>query len=441
MLPSSGDYMATRLEIETLISYVIGEENRQQLIKSGLDGVPAESRARALRGLQDLGWIGPSGTADFEMSYSLTKEGRRICTETPPVTDLEKCAQKHVEGLRLAESRESSTRRKGLRQLIEIECEMGNWDSALMNCYELRKSAERDRDIDSLAAALYHEGMVEVAQNKWDEALESYLDSIEKYMEIGDRRGVCEINRAMGVIYGNKGDYVSALRCFDNSLTMALEIDDKDLQAKAQGNLAIIYDLQGRLDESERANEHCLSYFLENGDLSNAARAANNLGVLNLTKERFQVSAEYFDKTIHAGRNLMRKEVLARGLVNGGYCYARLGQTGRALQYTDEAISLLKEPNDMNMLALAYRNYGYIESKSSNMEKGAHWFEKSVRLAKASGVEDTYAACCYEYGMALIRSTVNLGLAKKLMKRAAAVYRDIGNIDFAKRVESRTPSL
>ena len=433
--------MATRLEIETLISYVLGEENRQLLIKSGLDAVPDARRSAALRGLQDLGWIGPSGTADFEMSYSMTREGRFIFSETPAVAALAGAAQRHVEALRLADSSGSLTRRDGLKRLISIDCERGNWDSALMNCYELRKSAENERDLESLASALYHEGMVEVAQNRWDDALESYLNAMEKYMEIGDRKGVCEINRAMGVIYGNKGDYVSALRCFDNSLTMAMEMGDRALQAKAEGNLAIIYDLQGRMEEAERANEHCLAYFLDNGDLSNAARAANNLGVLNLSKERFQVSAEYFDKTIHAGRNLMSKEILSRGLVNGGYCYARLGQTSRALQYTDEAISLLKEPNDLNMLALAYRNYGYIESKSSNMEKGADWFEKSIRMAKASSVEDTYAACCCEYGMALIRSTVNLSLAKKLMKRAAAIYRDIGNIDHAKRVESRTPSL
>jgi len=433
--------MATRLEIETLISYVLGEENRQLLIKSGLDAVPDARRSAALRGLQDLGWIGPSGTADFEMSYSITREGRFIFSETPAVTALAGAAQRHVEALRLADSSGSLTQREGLKKLIAIDCEKGNWDSALMNCFELRKSAEQERDIESLAFAFYHEGMVEAAQNRWDDALASCLNAIERYMDIGDRRGVCEINRAMGVIYGNKGDHVSALRCFDNSLTAALEIGDRALQAKAEGNLAIIYDLQGRVEEAERANEHCLAYFLGTGDLSNAARVANNLGILNLSKERFLVSAEYFDKTIHAGRNLMNKEVLARGLVNGGFCYARLGQTGRGLQYTEEAISLLREPNDLNMLALAYRNYGYIESKNSNMEKGGAWFEKSIRTAKASGVEDTYAACCYEYGTALIRSTVNLSLAKKLMKRAAAVYREIGNIDKAKRVESRTPAF
>jgi len=432
--------MATRLEIETLISYVLGEENRQLLIKSGLDAVPEMRRAAALRGLQDLGWIGPNGTADFEMSYSITKEGRFIFSKTPAVTALEDSAQRHVEALRLADSCMSLTQREGLKKLISIDCEKGNWDSALASCYDLKKSSEREKDFAALAFAYYHEGMIEVAQNRWDDALASCLCAIEIYMETGDRKGVCEINRALGVIYGNKGDHVAALRCLDNSLTVALEIGDRALQAKAQGNLAIIYDLQGRKDEAEKANEHCLAYFLETGDMSNAARVANNLGLLSLSREKFEVSAEYFDKTIQAVRALMNKEVLAKGLVNGGYCYARLGQTGRGLQYTDEAVSLLKEPNDLNMLALAYRNYGYIESKNSNMEKAEPWFEKSVRTAKASGVEDTYAACCYEYGMALIRSTVKLGLAKKLMKRAASTYRDIGNMDYAKRVETRTPA-
>jgi tetratricopeptide (TPR) repeat protein len=256
-------------------------------------------------------------------------------------------------------------------------------------------------------------------------------------METGDRKGVCEINRALGVIYGNKGDHVAALRCLDNSLTVALEIGDRALQAKAQGNLAIIYDLQGRKDEAEKANEHCLAYFLETGDMSNAARVANNLGLLSLSREKFEVSAEYFDKTIQAVRALMNKEVLAKGLVNGGYCYARLGQTGRGLQYTDEAVSLLKEPNDLNMLALSYRNYALIEFRNSNVDQAFKWFEKSVRTARSSGVEDTYAACCYEYGLALIRSLTNIKLAKKLLAKAADTYKAIGNSQLARTAEAK----
>lgn len=433
--------MSTREEIATLISYVLSERNRQILINSGLDSLPKDRLISALRGLQDLGWIGHGGLADFAESYSLTKEGRRIVSERPPITQIEKSACEHVEALRLSDSDPNGDRKTGLRKLIEIDCNHGNWDSAVLKCYELGKAAERSKDFGNLAFAAFYQGRVEVSQNRWEEALESYLTAIEKYMEIGDRKGVCEANRAMGVVYGNKGDHDSAIRCFESSLSMAKSIGDRHAESLAEGNLAIIYDLEGRTEESENALKHCLDYFLEVGDHAMAARASINLGVLNMSRDEFQVAGEYFGKTISTSRELNNKELLGISLINAGYCYARTGDISRAITCSDEAVQIFKEPNNQNMLALAFRNYGYVEFRNSKLDSAFEWFEKSVRAARASGVEDTLAACCYEYGMALIKSTVNLRLAAKLLKKSSSVYRGIGNIARARSAEAQLSAI
>lgn len=433
--------MANRNEIQSLIFYVLGENNRQSLIKSGLDGVPKEARVAALRGLQDLGWIGHGGLADFEESYSLTKEGRRVAATHPEVATFEKNTQEYIAAFRDLEGGTNGSRREALKRLIGIQCEIGSWDSALLNCFELRKDAERAKDVGSAAFALSYQGRIEVAQNRWDEALESYLNAIERFMETGDREGVCTANRAMGIIYGNKGDHASAIRCLESSHTMARDIGNRELEAKTEANLAIVYDLEGREQESENASRHCLSYFLETGDLSTASRVSNNLGVLNLSRERYETAAEYFEKTIESCRTIHNKEVLGASLVNAGYCYARTGDISRSVAYTDEAVTIFKEPHNMNMLALAYRNYGYLEFRNSNLHGAFEWFEKSVRAAKASGVEDTFAACCVEYGMALIKSATDIKLAKKLLKKSSSVYREIGNAARARIIESRLASI
>lgn len=430
--------MAARNEIETLVSYVLSEKSRESLIKSGLDGVPKDRLVASLRGLQDLGWIN-GGSADFAESYSLTREGRRVALERPAPSRLGPGTLQHIEAIRAVDSSLNGERKEALIRLITIECELGNWDSALMYSYELKKIAERTRDNVALAASLFYEGKVDLAMNRWDEALESYLDALERYMEAGDRKGVCETNRAMGVVYGNKGDFASARRCFESSLAMAEETGDQAAAAKARGNLATIYDLEGRVDESENANKWCLNYFIETGDVKAAAITANNLGVLNMTRERFEVASEYFEKTISSGRVLGNKQIVSTALVNCAYCYARAGQTSQALAYTDEAVQMLKEPNDLNMLALAYRNYGYVEFRNSG--RGFDWFEKSVRTAKSSGVEETFAACCSEYGSALIRSTTNLHLAKKLLKKASSTYESIGNMKAARAIDARLAAI
>ena len=429
--------MAARREIEALIFYVLGERNRQLLISEGLEAVPTESRVAALRGLQDLGWIGHGGFADYEDSYSLTEEGRHVVSTEPPLSSFEKSPRDHIENLRMLDEGTNGSRKDALKKLIVAGCDTGNWDTALVNCFELRKLAEKSKDYESLAFALFNEGKVEAAQNRWDEALESYLAAVEKYMDVGDRAGVAESNRALGVVYGSKGDHASALRCFESSLSMSKAIGNKLLEAKAEGNLAIIYDMEGRAESSEAAHARSLGLFLELGDLTSAARTSNNLGVLNMDRDRFETAAEYFEKTIQTCRENSSRSVLGIALVNAGYCFARTGQTHNAIRYTDEAIAIFREPNDQNMLALSYRNYGTIEMRNSNYERAFDWFEKSVRAAKASGVDNTFAACCYEYGMALIKTMTNPRLAKKLLKRSSSVYRDLGNTKRAQTIESR----
>jgi len=437
LYPFRVELMATREEIITLISYVLGEKNKQLLIASGLEGLPKEGRISALRGLQDLGWVGHSGLADYVESYSLTKEGRRIASERPPVTALEHLVREHVEALRTVDSEVNCAQKDGLRRLITLDCDMGNWDTALIHCYELRKLADRTKDTEASAFALLHEGKVGMAQNRWDEALEAYLGANEKFMEAGDRTGVAMTNRALGVIYANKGDHTSAMSCFESSLSMARMIKDRDLEAKAEGNLANLYGLQGRHMEAEKAYERCLTYFLEAGDMVCTARTSNNLGVINLRREDYQLAAEYFEKTIDACRSIKSKEVLGIALVNCGYCNAKCGDLNRAVTHTDEAVAILKEPNDTNLLALTYRNYGYIEMRSGKYDTAFDWFEKSVRIAEASGVEDTMAACCYEYGMGLITAVTDIRFAKKLLKKSASLFRSIGNVDRARYIEKR----
>lgn len=433
--------MTTRAEIQMLVSYVLGEKSKESLLSTGFDSLPQEKKVSALRGLQDLGWISHGGMADYAESYSLTKEGRRIVSERPEVSALDKKTQEHLIALGTVDSSSNGERKEGLGRLIDIECELGNWDSALLNCYELRRLAERTKDAQMVAQSLYNQGKVEVAQNRWDEALESYLNALEKFMESGDRKGVCETNRAMGVVYGNKGDHASAKRCLESSVDCAKALGERALQAKAEANLAIIYDLEGRFEQSEQASKNCLEYFLQAGDSAAAGRISNNLGVLNMSREKYGTAAQYFEKAIDLCRALKMKDVFGAALVNAGYCFAKTGNAGPAISYTDEAISIFKEPNNLNMLALTYRNYGVIEMRGANLEEGFKWFEKSVRAAKSSGVEDTLAACCYEYGMALIASLTNLRLARKLLSRSSEAYREIGNLEQANMVRAKLAAI
>lgn len=429
--------MPSREDISALMSYVLSEDKRMLLLTKGPECVPKETRVAALRGLQDLHWIDHAPDPDDDLSCVLTVEGQRILTERPSMDELNKSTQEHIAALKRLDSPRTEIRTEVLRRFISTGFARGDLDSALAQVCELKELATPRKDFGSLAFALLHQGHIEVIKNHWKEALESYLAALEMYTECGDRKGVCTTSRALGIVYGNRGDYASAMRCFETSLSLARDLGDVEGAAKAESNLAIVYDLQGRYEDSEKAGRSCLDYFLSTGDFETAARISNNLGVLHMSRENFSLAIDYLEKTIESTRKMGNKQVLAAALVNSGYCHGKLGNMGRIVQYTDEAVSILKEPNDLNMLSLAYRNYGIAETMRPDPDAASEWFEKSVRTAEASGVEDTLAACCYEYGVALIGAMANPRMAKKLLKRSSSTYRSIGNMELARRAETR----
>jgi len=222
---------------------------------------------------------------------------------------------------------------------------------------------------------------------------------------------------------------------------MARAIGDTASAAKSEANLAIVCELEGRLEESEKASKASLAFFMECGDVSSASRIAINLGVLCLSQDKFVEAAGYFEKAIQSARGTKNREVLGIALIDAGYCSVKTGDLSRAIDCTDEAFSIFKEHNDMNMLALAYRNYGKIELRNLKLDTAFDWFEKSVRAAEASGVEETMASCCYEYGIGLIETLANPRLAKKLLKKSSSMYQGIGNFAKARAVEARLTAI
>jgi tetratricopeptide (TPR) repeat protein len=432
IVPSPGEPMSSPKELEILFTYVLGERNRELLVAEGLDVIPEDRRIVALMALQDLGWVDRKGFGHHEDTYKVTAEGRRIVETRPDFRKLDIGMKEHLDALRASDSGDMDRRKAGLRRLIEIECDLGNWDSAALYCHELRLAAREGKDMEALALSHVLQGRIERAQNNWHEALESYLRACELYMEVGDRRGVCATNRSLGIVYGSLGDRSSAIRCLEASASLAKDIEDKDLETKAQANLAVMYDLEGKFEESEKASKDCLEYFIKVDDLSNAARTSNNLGILNMSRERFSEAADHFERAIGLSIKLNNREVLGASLVNSGYCHARAGHLGRAMECTQEAANIFREPNNRNMLALAYRNYGCIEAIRSDHGKAREWFERSIREAKSSRVEDTLAACCYEYGLVLVKSASDMKLAKKLLARCSEIYRNLGNVHMAK---------
>ena len=63
-----------------------------------------------------------------------------------------------------------------------------------------------------------------------------------------------------------------------------------------------------------------------------------------MSREKFDVAAEYFERTISSSRKSRNRTVLGASLINAGYCHARVGALAKSAEHTQEAVEIFKEP-------------------------------------------------------------------------------------------------
>ncbi|MEO0117470.1 MAG: tetratricopeptide repeat protein, partial [candidate division WOR-3 bacterium] len=154
---------------------------------------------------------------------------------------------------------------KGLEKMREY-----SWEEAIKSFQIALVGNPPDNEkmvLDFLIGLCYHK------QDKLDQALGNYKESLETAKKIKDKKGISVNLGNIGLIYKTRGDLDKALEYHKEALKIDKEIGNKEGEAQDLGNIGVIYQTRGDLDKALEYHKEALKITREIGNKEDEARS------------------------------------------------------------------------------------------------------------------------------------------------------------------------
>ena len=310
-----------------------------------------------------------------------------------------------------------------------------NTDSALILVEELIEFSIDKGSLKGQALALDVQGVGLWILGSYDQAIESYMTSLELSQGIGDEKSMGKTLGHIGLVYHDKGDYVHALEYYIRGLTLSRKFGDERAIGNTLNNIGLIHHDQEDYDKASEYYEGSLKSSRKLNDQQGIANSLLNLGIVSQDKGDFDRALDYFDQSIEISREIGEKQIVANGLNNIGSVFKDKQDYHRALDYYLQSLAIKKEIQDRRGIGNTSNNIGKVYQKMGQFDRALSYCEASLEIGEAigslevqreaclclfksyKGIPDAAQALVYvEKFMALEDSLNNVGTAKKLQQ-------------------------
>ncbi len=200
--------------------------------------------------------------------------------------------------------------------------------------------------------ALLGAGVMAYFRGDYTAAERDWLEALEAFEAIGDRRGI-------GYSYGNLGlvadavlDYDRAIASYERALAEFRALNDETFIGFMLNNLGLIHYFRGNFDEAADLYAEALGIARRRKSADSIAYVLGNAGLVEFARENYAVATELQTEALTIRRGLTNPAALARCLENFALLAAAQHQPERAIRlfaaanHERERIGITLPPND-----------------------------------------------------------------------------------------------
>ncbi|MGZ3919628.1 MAG: tetratricopeptide repeat protein [Bacteroidia bacterium] len=262
-------------------------------------------------------------------------------------------------------------------------------------------------------------------KGNFNEALDYYFLSLQKYTTINDKAGIATVLGNIGVVYKNMANYPKALEYEFKALNMAEELKDKEESARHKANIGLVFLNQEDFEKAIEYLEKALVLFREIKDKDGVANCLGSIGSIYGTMG-------------------------SRAVTKGDYEKATTEYFQKALNYYEEALKLVIEMGELRDVALYYDNIAVVtkdlgkiaaeaEEKSRLFSVSLDYHKKALSINEK--IDNTIAIAENHNNIGVLYKEMSMtingaGQKAKLMeaeshlKKAETIYKIIGALNY-----------
>ena len=222
-----------------------------------------------------------------------------------------------------------------------------NWLRAAM---EIGKGS----DGDSLAKALFADGVLAIDAGEYGEAEQHLEHGLRMFLEFGNRKMEAESNHYLGWAHYRLGHLQMANHYFNKSSIIAENLNDEILVAKNYNALGLISRRHDDDVEAERYFQESLIIFRRHEEKRLEANVTCNLGLIYGGTGEIKKAIANLRSAKATSEELGLRNTICICLYNLGYYNAKQGSVEEALSFYRELVELSAECVSRNMLSLCH---------------------------------------------------------------------------------------
>ncbi|MGQ9679047.1 MAG: sigma 54-interacting transcriptional regulator [bacterium] len=271
-----------------------------------------------------------------------------------------------------------------------------------------------------LCTSLLGLGLLFLDNGEWDKAEENFNEALKIAEQIGDRDASVQINTMLGVVWENKGAWLSA----DNFYKRAQQITDKEkdkIQINTQFsllcNIALLKAKQGELEAAEEVLSRATKTIEGVDDSFLRFNLMVTKAEVALRGERLERAKEFLTRAFWIVVRDPDWQKLAKLYTLSSQLRLTAGDAYRAQYAANRALTLLREYPSSLEFAIALRYSGVAKCKLDQIEKGWTELKRSIEILRQLNVKYELALSLNARAKALVSPSPIPGVKVSLSSR------------------------
>jgi len=242
--------------------------------------------------------------------------------------------------------------------------------------------AESTNKIKWMAQAINTQGISFAIKGDSEKALKYFEKSLEKFIELGNKKEIAGSYNNIGNIYKDQGNFTEALGYFEKSLVLFEEIGDKKGVAHRLSNIGLIFQEQGNYEQAIKYHKKSLKISDENGNQRGIAAAYNNIASNYKNTTQHKKALNYYRKALHIFHEIGDKRGIAGSLHNIGTVSFKEFYYDSVIIYCTKSLNIRKEIGDQNGIANSLNAIGNAHIKKGNINDAISCYKESLKILK-----------------------------------------------------------
>jgi tetratricopeptide (TPR) repeat protein len=224
-------------------------------------------------------------------------------------------------------------------------------------------------------------------KSNYSEAGARFEESLTRYRELGDKRGIALLLNNLGAISLAKGHPAAALPYLEESLPLSREIGHHRIVALALLNLATIWQGEGDFARAKSYYEESLSVRRELGDEVGIGRVLEGLACVAMEEGDADTALHRFEESIAVRRKHEDRDGLASSLLYKGMTLIKLRQDivggGSSLQ---ESLDVCRRTGNRHFASYALDGLAAIAAACGRHAQAARLWAAAAAVREVLGV-------------------------------------------------------